>query len=300
LEEDNTLNCLAVYGSFTKKSLIAYIKNNCIESELEDLSTTYRKWIDASHYFKAIQKTEEGVADDCEISEVKSLMVTALFNHPMIKYSFSNEEIEFKMVDIDNMIVTQSDLILDYVDKLEAEIPNPPSEESLLKYCLTPEKKVHRPKAKRKDTHSYLFSSPSKDFRFLGGFLKKQLTKDDLDAIKVGGFPTHAIMLVVGYGVFSMSAYQVGGRIIFNNGFHRAYALRKKGVKKIPMIIIHRTKSDFPEQLREFKKDYLLNDPRPVLMKDFFNDDLVREFKHKPTTTIINLKWESDRVIMDL
>jgi len=294
------LNCLALYGSFTKKSLIAYIKNNCIEEELEELTTTYRLWLDASNKFLALQESEKNIADNCEISEVESPIVTAMQNHPMIKYSFSNEEIEFKMVDIDNAIVTQNDLILDYVDKLEAEVPNPPSEEALLKFCLTPEKKVHRPKARRKDTNSYLFSSPSREFRFLGGFLKKEITKDDLDAIKVGGFPTHAIMLVVGYGVFSMSAYQVDGRIILNNGFHRAYALRRKGIKKIPMILIKRSRSDFPEQLRQYKKDYLLNEPRPVLMKDFFNHDLVREFKHKPTTTILNLKWETDRVVMDL
>jgi len=36
------------------------------------------------------------------------------------------------------------------------------------------------------------------------------------------------------------------------------------------------------------------------MIKDFFNYDLVRVFKRKPTTTILNIKFDSDKANIDL
>ena len=47
----------------------------------------------------------------------------------------------------------------------------------------------------------------------------------------------------------------------------------------------------YRKELREFNKEYLLHHPRPVLMKDFLNNDLIREFSQKETRTILKLSW---------
>ena len=109
-------------------------------------------------------------------------------------------------------------------------------------------------------------------------------------------------MLFVGYGTGSMNAYSANGRMILLNGFHRAYALRRKGIKKIPLLVkkIGNTDLEFPDEIKKLKKDYLLKHPRPILMKDFFNDDIVRVFKMKKATTVLNVNWDSDKAKINL
>jgi len=293
-------NCISLYGSFTKKRLISFIRETCTQKEIDNMGLAYEKWQEASEIYHQIEEQEKGIADNCQTSEIESQLIHAIQSHPMIKDAFSNEIVDFKMVDIENVIATQTEVVLDYVDQLNRVLVMPPSDETLLKFCLIPEKKVPKPKMKRKDARTYYFSSPSRDFRFLGGFLRRELSREELLDTKVGGFATNAITLFVGYGSFCMSAFEVNGRIILENGFHRAYFLEKHGVKKIPMLLIKRSESEFPDQLREFKKDYLLHDPRPILMKDFLNNDLIKEFSQKETRTILKLTWDSDRIITDM
>ncbi len=293
-------SCISLYASFTKKRLISFIRDTCTQKEINNMGLAYEKWLVASEIFHQIEEKEKGIADNCQTSEIESHLMDAIQSHPMIKHAFSNEIIDFKMVDINNVIVTQTEVVLDFVHELTTQLVMPPSQEKLLKFCLIPEKKVPKPKMRRKNANTYYFSSPSRDFRFLGGFLRRELSREELLDTKVGGFATNAVTLFVGYGSFCMSAFQVGKRIILENGFHRAYTLEKHGVKKIPMLLIKRRESEFPDQLREFKKDYLLHHPRPILMKDFLNDDLIREFSQKETRTILKLSWDTDRIITDL
>jgi len=109
-------------------------------------------------------------------------------------------------------------------------------------------------------------------------------------------------MLFVGYGASPMQAYSVNGRLILANGFHRAYALRKKGIKKIPLLIkiIGNADLEFPDEIQDLEKNYLLHDPRPIMVKDFFNEDLVREFKRPKTTTLLRVKWDDTDVRLQL
>jgi len=294
-----SMDCLALFASYTKKRLFAFVRNKCIKKELDELGTTYEQWEEAKKRFQILEKEEAGIANECETEQIESHIMDAIKSHPMIENTFSNEDIDFKMVNTDNVIATQLEVLTDYVDQIIENNPKPDSEEKLLKYCLTPEKKVYKPRPNSRDAHSYFFSSQSTDLRYLGGYLKRQLSREEILDLKVAGFPVYAVMLFVGYGSFQMSAYNVDGRIILQNGFHRMIALREQGIKKMPILLINVSKYDFPNQLHELKKDYLLNDPRPVLIKDFSNDSLIKIFKQKPTRTILKLNWEYSRVTLD-
>ena len=301
-EEESHLSYLYLHAAFTKKRVSDIIKNKCIEDEYANRSQIFQEWSNATESLRKIEKEDEGAADNCEISDINSGLIEAIKLNPAIKNNFSAHVHDFSMVEIDNIIATQREVLLDYVDQLSKKIPKNPSEDDLLKFCLIPEKQVHKPKPTRKSSNSWYFSSPSHDFRFLGGYLKKELTKEDIESTNVGGFPTHAITLFVGYGAGCMSATSVSGRVILTNGFHRAYALRKKGIKKIPLLLkkIGNADLDFPADIHGLKKDYLLKHPRPIMIKDFFNDELVRVLKRKQTTTVLNVRWDSDKVSIDL
>ena len=300
--DESYLSYLYLYAAYTKKKVSELVKNKCIDEELSNSGEIFRTWQDATESLRQIEKDESGAADDCEISEINSGLIDAIQNNPTIKNTFSGQVLDFGMVEIDNIIAPQRQVLLDYVDVLTKKIPKNMSENDLLKYCLIPEQQVPKPRYSRKGSNSWYFSSPSRDFRFLGGHVKKELTREDIESTKVGGFPTHAIMLFVGYGVGCMGATAANGRVILTNGFHRAYALRSKGIKKIPLLLkkIGNADLDFPSEIQGLKKDYLLKHPRPIMVKDFFNDDLVRVFKRKQTTTILNVKCDSDKVNLDL
>ena len=302
MDNESHLLYLYLHAAFTKKHVSDIIKNKCIEDEYANRSQIFQEWNHATESLRKIEKEEEGAADNCEISDINSGLIEAIKLNPTITNSFSGQVLDFSMVELDNIIATQREILLDYVDQLTKKIPKNPSEDDLLKFCLIPEKQVPKPKPTRKSSNSWYFSTPSHDFRFLGGYLKNEFTKDDIEFTKVGGVPTHAIMLFVGYGAGCMTATSVNGRVILTNGFHRAYALRKKGIKKIPLLLkkIGNADLDFPDEIHGLKKDYLLKYPRPIMIKDFFNDDLVRVFKRKQMTTVLNVKWSSDKVSIDL
>jgi len=302
MNDDLYLSYLTLYAAYSKKQVSDLIRNKCIDEEINNGGEILQSWQDATESLRQIEKQESGVADNCKIFDIKSGLIEAIRQNPSIKNTFSNDVLDFGMVDIDNVIAPQRDVQMDYVEQLTKKIPKNPSEDELLKFCLIPEQQVPKPKPTKKDSSSWYFSSPSSDFRFLSGHLKKEITREDVESTKVGGFPTHAFVLFVGYGVGCMNGISVNGRVILKNGFHRAYALRKKGIKKIPLLLkkIGNVDLDFPSEIQGLKKDYLLKQPRPILVKDFFNEDLVRVFKRKKNTTILNIKWNSEKTSIDL
>ncbi len=296
------LSYLYLFAAYTKKQVSDLVKNKCIDEEHSNFTEIIQSWQEATESLREIEKEESGIINKCETFDISSGLIEGIKLNPAITNTFSKHVMDFRMVEIDNLIAVQRNVLLDYVDQLTKKIPKNPSEDDLLKFCLIPEQQVPLPKPTRKSSRSWYFTSPSHDFRFLGGFLKKELTREDIQSTKVGGFPTHAIVLFVGYGAGCMNAFSVNGRLILSNGFHRAYALRRKGIKKIPLLIkkIGNADLEFPDEVKGLKKDYLLKHPRPILIKDFFNDDLVRIFKRKQATTVLNINWNSDKISIDL
>jgi len=302
MTDQSFLTYLYLYAAYTKKNVASLVKNKCISEEYALLGETLKSWEEATESLREIEKQESGIADNCETFDINSGLIEGIRLNPAVTNTFSKHVLEFKMVEIDNVIAPQRHVLLDYVDQLTKKIPKNPSEDDLLKFCLIPEQLAPFPKPTSVGSKSMYFTTPSGDFRFLGGFLKKELTEEDIKITKVGGFPTHAITLFVGYGAGCMNAFSVNGRVILSNGFHRAYALRKKGIKKIPLLLkkIGNADLEFPDNIQGLNKDYLLKHPRPILVKDFFNDALVRDFKRTQTTNVLKVKWDSDKVSIDL
>ena len=293
---------LYIYSSYTKRQMGSLIRNKCIDEEKSKIDKISKDWSEATELLRHIESDDKGAADNCETSEISSSLIGAINLNPAIKNNFGNDVYEFKMVEIDNLVAIQRQVLLDFVDDLSKKIPKNPTEDDLLKICLIPEKLVPLPKVAHRDSKSLYISSPNQDLRFLGGYIKNEITRDDIESLGVGGFPTHAIMLFVGYGAGTMTAVSANGRIILMNGFHRAYTLRKKGIKKIPLLVkkIGNADLELPSNIKGLEKNYLLKHPRPILVKDFFNEDLVRVFKVKKSTSILNVKWDTEMVNLDL
>jgi hypothetical protein len=81
---------------------------------------------------------------------------------------------------------------------------------------------------------------------------------------------------VVGFSSNALNVVRVNGRLILNNGSHRAYALQKAGLRFVPAIVQNVTHQDelalFPA-LKE-QPDMYLTARRPPLPKDYLDPSL--------------------------
>jgi hypothetical protein len=83
---------------------------------------------------------------------------------------------------------------------------------------------------------------------------------------------------MVGYGSNYLNAIHANGRLVLNNGSHRAFCLRELGIQQAPCVVQHVTRREEIEviasdELRE-KADLYLTAPRPPLLKDYFDPRL--------------------------
>ena len=137
---------------------------------------------------------------------------------------------------------------------------------------------------------THVFSSPNSDIRFLGAFVKA-LEDRDLEYAAMGGLPAAAVIAFVGYGGAPINAFQANGRIILNNGFHRVFALRSLGVDRIPIVLqaVRNPQLEMPPHVAGLPREYLLGHPRPVLLKDFFEEGLAVTLKVKERMKVVTL-----------
>src|SRR5258708_8916364 len=109
----------------------------------------------------------------------------------------------------------------------------------------------------------------------------------------MGGRPAQVIALLVGFGAAPINVWSAGNRLVLNNGFHRVFALRLAGVTRIPVVVQHAANAEleFPEQILGLPRAYLLGSQRPVLVKDFFDEQLVTQLHLKPRMKTLKVTW---------
>ncbi len=89
---------------------------------------------------------------------------------------------------------------------------------------------------------------------------------------------------MVGFGSNFLNAIQAEGRLVLNNGSHRAYALRDLGIMHAPCIVQHVSRREELEVLNQqlhAEPDRYLKAARPPMLKDYF-DPLLRAVLQVP------------------
>ncbi len=284
---------LYLYCGLPQEQVSGLIKEHCIEEEKQNHDTILQEWLTSVQALRLVEQQDAGVSNNAVTYDLPdNPKLNQLQNDSLFKNAFSKLPYEFKYIDIENLIAYQRQVSLDHVANLEKKIPDKPTEDELIDICIPPKVDMPTPKTMKISLNAWTFTSPVQDFRFLGAFLKDKITDDDIKYTDVSAVPTHAITLFVGYGGPQINVILANNRLILNNGFHRVYTLYKKGIKRIPVVVqkVGNVAIDFPAHLIA-QKEYLLGHPRPVVVKDFFNSSLVREFKQKKLTRIVTVNF---------
>jgi hypothetical protein len=121
------------------------------------------------------------------------------------------------------------------------------------------------------------------------------LRPDQLVGYQATGPVAGVIALVVGFGSNYLNVLEIGGRMILNNGHHRACALWEMGIRRVPCVLQTITHPDeievhAPRAVRRSPAFYL-TEPRPPLLRDYFDPVLSRRVPLGLTTKQVRLKY---------
>ncbi len=289
----NYFNQLYLFAFATRAEVLHHIRTQTIEDEKNRIPEIIATWEKLQKRVEELKHNEHGIAEEINVEPIPDEYhpkLTTFTSDPLFKKTFAGRPIDFGVVEVDKLVAPQRTVNLDYIDRLIESYPKSPTFNELLDICVSPKRKMDPIQHLEIAPNTHVFSSPNSDIRFLGAFVK-QLTVEDLNYAEFGGLPAAAVIAFIGYGGAPVNVFQVGKRIILNNGFHRVYALRSLGITEIPVVIQHvrNPQLELPEVIAGLPREYLIYEPRPVLIKDFFEPDFTIKLRVRERIKIVTV-----------
>lgn len=236
------------------------------------------EWRRANDRVRELERLETGWADDPTVGplpEALSSLEAEVLADPIFRRVFQLVPVRIGMVELDRLVVYQKHINLRFAERLRSRLGDEPSPEKVFRLCL-PYDHPHPPSQPMQTAgNSFAFVSPSADFRLLEARL---LRPDQLTDYQSQGPVASVLALVVGYGSNFLNAFEIEGRLVLNNGSHRAYALREMGVTHVPCIVQTVSRREELEVVASGplpkEPERYLEAPRPPVLKDYFDPAL--------------------------
>lgn len=286
---------LYLIGQPTLKQFLRFVKDRAVHPEGSGDLT--EEWQAANAVMKTLVKEEAGIANHPSIEPVRpdSELLLEFLKTPLVRNGFNTVPSEVAFVNLNELVVYQHHIDLTFVRKLQENLKLPLTEEEIFRFCLPNERVLPPAKWSRMHRDTYVFVSPSNDLRFLGVM--------PLEGKHVRGYPhpgnlVGVVGLAVGFGSNFLNAIYAEGRLILNNGSHRAYALREMGITRVPCIVQH---VSCREELNVLActavtdaPNFFLKQPRPMMLKDYFDPRLRKILPVHKRTRQVTVKFEID------
>ena len=257
---------------------LGFVKAQTVGGNTQDLSELPNRWRSANDHIHELEIREAGIADSPPVlllpPELESLRSKVL-EDPIYRRSFQVVPSEIALIELDRLVVFQKCINLEYVARLKRSLGEQPAQEAVFRFCLPFDHPQPPVRGMQIAQNAFMLASPSSDLRLL------EVTQ--LSATQVSGYASQApvsgiVALVVGFGSNFLNAIHAEGRLVLHNGSHRAFALRDLGVTHVPCIVQRVSRRDELEVVApgdlSAKPDYYLKDPRPPLLKDYFDPAL--------------------------
>ena len=210
-------------------------------------------------------------------------LVPALTDHPVFRRAFAPVPARVALVELDALALYQRTVNLEHVRRLRARLGANPSPAELFHFCLPaepPAADAAPVRVRPLGDDEYVFTCPSTDLRFLEAVT---LGPGQVSGYDAPGPVAGVVGLVVGFGSNFLNVISAEGRLVLNNGNHRAYALREAGVTHAPCVVQEVTRR---EELKVVGGGRLRRDPdkylrgvRPPMLRDFFDPLLARRVR---------------------
>jgi hypothetical protein len=276
--------------------LLDFVEETAIDGATFDRAALTTEWRVVNDHYQALEKTEAGIANQGthrELDPGLSHLASLVEAHPRFRRAFDTLPTRIEMVDLDHLIVCQRHVTRHFVEACMARIKSAADPAALFGLCL-PLDDPHTPvKIQKVGSHRYVFRCESTDFRFHEVAL---LRPDQLSGYDSVGAVAGIVGLVVGFGPNFLNAVRVGKRVLLNNGYHRAVALRAAGLTHAPCIVQTATRVD---ELAVTVKSRVAEDPefyfesaRPPLIQDFFNARIRKLIPIRKRARLVEVSFE--------
>lgn len=243
-----------------------------------DIAAAAARWRTAAAATDSLAATDEGAADGAQIAPLPPEMqeqANEYLGDPSVAAFFLASPPKVAMIDLDQVVVFQRMINLRYIEELRRRINDSweGNDVDLLRFSLAIDQPQPPISSVQVAANTFVFSSVSTDVRLLEARL---LDASQVTGHTTAGRPHSAVVLQVGYGVNALSVVTINGRMILNNGSHRAYALRAAGVTQVPAVVQTVTRQDelaMVPQVLQNPETYLASQ-RPPMLKDYFDPAL--------------------------
>jgi len=264
---------ICLLGQPPLSRFLEFAEEMVVADAVMDRATLIDEWRAANDYYRELERSEAGIADQGEHRELDSSLATLaaqVKSHPSYRDAFDTLPTCFGMIELDRLIVHQWHITRNFVDAVKARVGTAPDLAALFRTCMP----LDAPKApvqiEQIGPRRYVFRCESEDF----GFHEPALLRPEHADASFGAVAS-IVGLVLGFGANFLSAVRVGNRVLLNNGYHRACALRALGVTHAPCVIELATGLD-ELQITVNKRvaadaEFYIESARPPLLKDFFD-----------------------------
>lgn len=252
------------------------------------------EWRAANDLYYELEQSEAGLADTAEcapIDDALEPLADAVRANSWFQDSFDNLPVSFARVELDKLVVSQNHVERGFTDALGAALGAVPDDADMFRFCLPLDRPMPPVRIQRLTGDRFVFSCASTDFRAHHPRLLRPRELNGIDSI---GPVAAMVGIMIGFGSNFMSAIRSGSRILLQNGYHRAYALRSLGFTHAFCIIEDVTRKD---ELKLTADADVAADPefyfaskRPPLLRDFFDPRLSRTLPMLPMESHIEVE----------
>lgn len=270
--------------------------------EHDEHANIVEKWRTAAVRFRELQSTEGGIADKLPVGSLPKELepfVRQVAADPIFKRSFAAVPGAMGMVELDRLVVSQKTVNLTHVRRICEELGPSPKLDAILRTCMPIDHPTPPVRLARIGKDSFVFASDSNDLRFLESLVIRPEQLSDYESF---GPLAGLAGVAVGYGSNYLNAVALERRLVLNNGFHRAYALRSLGISQVPCVV---QKLSSREELQTVGRAALRRDPeiyfdfaRPPVLKDFFDPILCRSVARARTRRYVRVTFSIEELDM--
>ena len=287
-----TRELLWLLGQPSLTAYLDFVRKKVVGGAEADPRALVDQWRAANDIYHELCTSEKGLAESIRCRALPASLrplEEAVRSHPWFRKSFCELPVQFAMVELDKLIVSQTHVERGHHDAVAATLGRDLGKR--FHFCIPLDRLMPEVRIQRLDDHRWLFSSSSTDLRERSPML---LQGAQLEALATEGPVAAMLGIPIGFGSNFMSAVRSGRRIVLQNGYHRAYALRRIGITHAPCIIEEVTRKD---ELRvggdeEVNADpeFYFAAPRPPLLKDFFDPRFARLLNVRRIDTVIEVE----------
>ena len=271
-----------------------FCESKVVGGALLDARALTDEWRSANDYYYDLETSEAGIADAIACRPLDrrlTRLASRLEANDWFRKSFDNLPYTFELVELDKLVVSQIQVECGPVQTAAARLGPRPSPAELFRFCLPIERELPPVTITRLASDRYQFTSPSSDLRQHDPLL---LHGPDIAHLKLPGPAIAMLGISVGFGSNFLSGIRSGSRILLQNGYHRAFALRSAGFTHAWCVVELVTRKD---ELRLTATADVMADPefyfaagRPPVLRDYFDPRIAKRLKVKRMDCIVEVE----------